>query len=87
MTPRALCLQLLHRAHVSDEAILEAMQERSARGALSLHAPQGEPGDAMSLQDTLGVEDPDIERAEARAALREVAEAGVQPEARELALA
>ena len=54
---------------VCDEEILEAMQARSARGALSLHAPQGEPGDATSLEDTLGAEDPDIERAEQRAEL------------------
>ena len=56
--------ELAEAVGVGDEEILEAMQARSARGALSLHAPQGEPGDAMSLQDTLGAEDPDIERAE-----------------------
>jgi len=61
--------ELAEAVGVSDEAILEAMQARSARGALSLHAPQGEPGDAMSLQDTLGAEDPEIERAEQRAQL------------------
>jgi RNA polymerase sigma-B factor len=68
---------------VSDEEILEAMQARSARGALSLHAPQGEPGDAMSLQDTLGADDPDIERAEQRAQLDRLM-AEVSPRAREM---
>jgi RNA polymerase sigma-B factor len=54
---------------VDDEEILEAMQARSARGALSLHAPQGDPADACSLEDTLGAEDEEIERAELRAEL------------------
>ena len=45
------------------------MQARSARGALSLHAPQGDPGDACALEDTLGAEDEEIERAELRAEL------------------
>jgi len=59
------------------------MQARSARGALSLHAPQGAPGEAMSLQDTLGAEDPDIERAETRAELDRLM-ADVSPRAREM---
>ena len=75
--------ELADAVGVSDEAILEAMQARSARGALSLHAPQGEPGDAMSLQDTLGAEDPDIERAETRAQLDRLM-AEVSPRAREM---
>jgi RNA polymerase sigma-B factor len=65
----------------SDEEILEAMQARSARGALSLHAPQGDPGDTTSLEDTLGVEDPDIERAEQRAELDRLMQS-VSPRAR-----
>ena len=68
---------------VGDEQILEAMQARSARGALSLHAPQGEPGDAMTLQDTLGAEDPDIERAEQRAQLDRLM-TEISPRAREM---
>jgi RNA polymerase sigma-B factor len=68
---------------VGDEEILEAMQARSARGALSLHAPQGEPGEAMTLQDTLGAEDPDIERAEQRAQLHRLM-TEVSPRAREM---
>ena len=75
--------ELAEAVGVSDEAILEAMQARSARGALSLHAPQGEPGDAMSLQDTLGAEDPDIERAEQRAQLDRLM-TKVSPRAREM---
>ncbi len=66
---------------VGDEQILEAMQARSARGALSLHAPQGEPGDATSLEDTIGAEDPDIERAEQRAELDRLMQS-VSPRAR-----
>jgi RNA polymerase sigma-B factor len=68
---------------VGDEEILEAMQARSARGALSLHAPQGEAGEAMTLQDTLGAEDPDIERAEQRAQLHRLM-TEVSPRAREM---
>lgn len=75
--------ELAEAVGVSDEAILEAMQARSARGALSLHAPQGEAGDGMSLQDTLGAEDPDIERAETRAEL-DLLMADVAPRAREM---
>ena len=75
--------ELADAVGVSDEAILEAMQARSARGALSLHAPQGEPGETMSLQDTLGAEDPDIERAETRAELDRLM-ADVSPRAREM---
>jgi RNA polymerase sigma-B factor len=75
--------ELADAVGVGDEAILEAMQARSARGALSLHAPQGEPGNAMSLQDTLGAEDPDIERAEQRAELDRLM-TDVSPRAREM---
>ena len=75
--------ELAEAVGVSDEEILEAMQARSARGALSLHAPQGEPGDAMSLEDTLGAEDPDIERAEQRAELDRLL-TEVSPRAREM---
>ena len=75
--------ELAEAVGVGDEAILEAMQARSARGALSLHAPQGDAGDGMSLQDTLGAEDPDIERAETRAELDRLM-ADVAPRAREM---
>lgn len=75
--------ELADAVGVSDEAILEAMQARSARGALSLHAPQGDPGQAMSLQDTIGAEDPDLERAETRAELDRLM-ADVSPRAREM---
>jgi RNA polymerase sigma-B factor len=75
--------ELAEAVGVGDEEILEAMQARSARGALSLHAPQGEPGDAMCLGDTLGAEDPDIERAEQRAELDRLM-TEVSPRAREM---
>ncbi len=66
---------------VTDEQVLEGMQARSARGALSLHAPLGEPGEAASLEDTLGADDPDLERAEQRAELDRLM-AYVSPRAR-----
>lgn len=75
--------ELAEAVGVGDEAILEAMQARTARGALSLHAPQGEPGDAMSLQDTLGADDPNLERAEQRAQLDRLM-TEVSPRAREM---
>lgn len=75
--------ELAEAVGVSDEEILEAMQARSARGALSLHAPQGEPGEAMSLQDTLGAEDPDLERAETRVQLDRLM-TQISPRAREM---
>ena len=75
--------ELAEAVGVSDEAILEAMQARSARGALSLHAPLGDPGEAMSLQDTLGGEDPDLERAVTRAELDRLM-ADIPPRAREM---
>jgi RNA polymerase sigma-B factor len=75
--------ELAAAVDVGDEQILEAMQARSARGALSLHAPQGEPGEAMTLQDTLGAEDPDIERAEQRAQLDRLM-TEISPRAREM---
>ena len=73
--------ELADAVGASDEQILEAMQARSARGALSLHAPQGDPGDATSLEDTLGAEDRDIERAEQRAELDRLMQS-VSPRAR-----
>ena len=75
--------ELAEAVGVSDEMVLEAMQARSARGALSLHAPQGEPGEAMCLQDTLGADDPDLERAETRAQLDRLM-TEVPPRAREM---
>jgi RNA polymerase sigma-B factor len=61
--------ELAEAAGLDDEQVLEALQARRGRSAVSLQSPQGDPGDAMTLGDTIGAEDPDLERAEQRAAL------------------
>jgi RNA polymerase sigma-B factor len=61
--------ELATAAGLDDEQVLEALQARRGRSAISLQTPQGEASDAMTLGDTIGFEDPDIERAEQRAAL------------------
>ncbi len=61
--------ELADAAGLDEEQVLEALQARRGRSAISLHAPQGDPGDGMTLGDTLGSEDPEIDRAEQRAAL------------------
>ncbi len=61
--------ELATAAGLDDEQVLEAMQARRGRSGVSLQAPQGEVGDAMTLGDTIGADDPDIERAEQRAVL------------------
>jgi len=52
----------------TDEEVLEALQARGARGALSFQAPFGAENEAV-LEDTLGRRDDGYERAEERAAL------------------
>jgi RNA polymerase sigma-B factor len=67
---RAPSVRELGRAlELDDEQVLEALQARRGRSAISLQTPQGDASDAMTLGDTIGSEDPDIERAEQRAAL------------------
>jgi RNA polymerase sigma-B factor len=61
--------ELATAAGLDDEQVLEALQARRGRSAISLQTPQGDASDAMTLGDTIGSEDPDIERAEQRAAL------------------
>lgn len=61
--------ELATAAGLNDEQVLEALQARRGRSAVSLQTPQGDPSDAMTLGDTIGAEDPEIERAEQRAAL------------------
>ena len=61
--------ELAAAAGLDEEQVLEALQARRGRSAVSLQAPQGEPGEGLTLGDTLGVEDPQLERAEQRAAL------------------
>jgi len=61
--------ELAAAAGLDDEQVLEALQARRGRSAVSLQTPQGDPSDAMTLGDTIGEEDTEIERAEQRAAL------------------
>ena len=61
--------ELAAAAGLDEEQVLEALQARRGRSAVSLQAPQGEPGDGLTLGDTLGFEDPELERAEQRTAL------------------
>lgn len=76
-------LELATAAGLDEEQVLEALQARGGRGALSLHAPQGEPGDAATLEDTIGADDPDIDRAEMRVELDGLLKT-VSPRAREM---
>ncbi|HUR87277.1 MAG TPA: SigB/SigF/SigG family RNA polymerase sigma factor [Solirubrobacteraceae bacterium] len=57
---------------VDVEQVLEALQARSGRGAVSLQTPQGDAEGGMTLGDTIGRVDPGIVQAEARAALDEM---------------
>jgi RNA polymerase sigma-B factor len=75
--------ELATAAGLDEEQILEALQARRGRTGLSLQAPQGDPGDAMTLEDTLGAEDPDIARAENRAELNGLLKT-ITPRAREM---
>jgi RNA polymerase sigma-B factor len=61
--------ELAKAAGLDEEQVLEALQARRGRSGVSLQAPQGEAGEGMTLGDTLGVEDPELVRAEQRAAL------------------
>jgi RNA polymerase sigma-B factor len=61
--------ELAEAAGLDDEQVLEALQARRGRSAVSLQTPQGDPADGMTLGDTIGAEDSDLERAEQRAAL------------------
>jgi RNA polymerase sigma-B factor len=53
----------------SEEDVLDALQARTARGALSLHATVGGPDEEAELQDTVGASDEGYARAETRALL------------------
>jgi RNA polymerase sigma-B factor len=61
--------ELAEAAGLDDEQVLEALQARRGRSGISLQTPQGDPSDGMTLGDTIGAEDADLERAEQRAAL------------------
>ncbi len=61
--------ELAQAADSDEEHVLEALQARGGRGALSIHAPQSREPEAASLEDSLGFEDEGFEQAEARAML------------------
>ncbi|MDX6690759.1 MAG: polymerase sigma-B factor [Solirubrobacteraceae bacterium] len=50
----------------TDELVLEALQARSARGALSFEAPTGREGEQVALQDVFGASDDGFALAETR---------------------
>jgi len=61
--------ELAGAAGTEEEHVLEALQARSGRGTLSLHAPSSQESDAASLEDILGCDDSGFDRAESRAVL------------------
>jgi RNA polymerase sigma-B factor len=75
--------ELAAAAGLDEEQVLEALQARRGRSGVSLQAPQGEPGEGLTLGDTLGVEDQELVRAEQRVALDDLLKA-VPARAREM---
>jgi RNA polymerase sigma-B factor len=61
--------ELADAAQTDEEHVLEAMQARTGRGALSLHAPSGDTLDAPTLEDSLGHDDVGFDHAESGALL------------------
>jgi len=61
--------ELAAAAGSDEEHVLEALQARGGRGALSIHAPHSPDPEAAALEDSLGCEDDGYEQAEARALL------------------
>ncbi len=56
--------ELAEAAQTDEEHVLEALQARTGRGTLSLHAPSSDVVDAPTLEDSLGRDDAGFERAE-----------------------
>jgi RNA polymerase sigma-B factor len=75
--------ELASACQSSDERVLEALQARRARGALSLQAPTGAQDEEVVLQDTLAVSDDGFARAELRVLLDGWL-SGISPRAREV---
>ncbi len=75
--------ELAQAAGADEEHVLEALQARSGRGALSIHAPQSREADAASLEDSVGIDDDGFERAESRAMLDGLC-GGLSPRARDV---
>ena len=73
--------ELAAEVGTGDEDVMDALQARTARGALSLHAPVGGPDEQVELQDTIGAGDDGYARAETRALLDSLM-AGLSPRAR-----
>jgi RNA polymerase sigma-B factor len=61
--------ELSEASGLNEEQLLEVIQARSARGAISLQAPTGSDGDSGTLEDWIGHDDGGIERAETHAIL------------------
>ena len=61
--------ELAEAADSDEEHVLEALQARSGRGALSIHAPQSRDPEAASLEDSIGCDEDGFEQAESRAML------------------
>jgi RNA polymerase sigma-B factor len=73
--------ELAAEVGAGDEDVMDALQARTARGALSLHAPVGRPDEEVELQDTMGAGDDGYARAETRALLDSLL-SGLSPRAR-----
>jgi RNA polymerase sigma-B factor len=69
---------------VSDELGLEALQAYNGRGGSSLQGPIGKRADAVTLEDSIGTEDPDLSRVELRADLNRMLTTILSPRAREM---
>jgi len=61
--------ELCEETGLSEEQLLEVIQARSARGAISLQAPTGSDGESGTLEDWIGHDDGGIELAETSAVL------------------
>ena len=75
--------ELAAACECSDERVLEALQARRARGAVSLQAPAGGQDEEVVLQDMLAVSDDGYARVEMRVVLDGLL-SGVSPRAREV---
>lgn len=61
--------ELSEATGADEEQILEALQARTGRGALSMHAPHSAEPDAATLEDSIGSDDGEFDQAEARVML------------------
>ncbi|MEY2442257.1 MAG: polymerase sigma-B factor [bacterium] len=75
--------ELANATGSDEEHILEALQARSGRGALSIHAPQSREPEAASLEDSMGSDDDGFERAESREMIERLC-VGLSPRARDV---